>query len=150
MKLFAPATKKQANELDNENTDFEPENVPITVTSTPISPKTTATKTTSVNSRNMVTGVLNDSTNQPTKRPKQQRSHSEHSTGVLQHQDYCSGTKHKLSRHPTNSQCQKRSLLRYLFSTLSPKKSTNSLKTIFKNNTKMFPHFTEIQNNKYF
>ena len=27
--------------------------------------------------RKMVTGVLNDSTNQPTKKPKQQRAHSE-------------------------------------------------------------------------
>ena len=50
LKLFAPATKKQENELDNGNTDSEAENVPITVTSTHKSPKTTVTKTTPVTS----------------------------------------------------------------------------------------------------
>ena len=65
LKLIALVTKKQTALTIPEETDSESENVPATATSTPIKTKSTATthKTTPLNSRNMVTGVLKDSTN---------------------------------------------------------------------------------------
>ena len=65
LKLIAPTSKKQTVITASEETDSESENVPESATSTPIKTKTIATtrKITPVNSRNMVTGVLNDSTN---------------------------------------------------------------------------------------
>ena len=65
LKLIAPPVKKQTVITATEETDSESENIPENATSTPIKNKTTATnrKITPVNSRNMVTGVLNDSTN---------------------------------------------------------------------------------------
>ena len=58
--------------------DSEPENVSVARTSTTMKSNTaTSSKTTPTNSRNMVTGVLNVSKNQPPKRPKQQRIPSE-------------------------------------------------------------------------
>ena len=77
-KLIAPLNKKQAVHLNAQDSDSEPENISITRTSTPVKIHTaTNPKTTPIKSRNMVTGVLNDSTNQPTKRSKQQRASSE-------------------------------------------------------------------------
>ena len=78
LKLIASLNKKQTVRSDVQDSDSEPENISITRTSTPVKVHTaTSSKTTPVNCRNMVTGVLNDSTNQPTKRPKQQRAPSE-------------------------------------------------------------------------
>ena len=54
LKSIAPPTKKHVSQLNNENSDSEPEDVSHTVTLTPIKPKTTTTKTTSVNSRNII------------------------------------------------------------------------------------------------
>ena len=77
LKLIAPSNKKQTVRTDVQDCDSEPENVSVTRTSTRVKVDTaTSSKTKPVNSRNMVTGVLNDSTNQPTKRPKQQRTPS--------------------------------------------------------------------------
>ena len=71
LKPIAPLNKNQTVHMNVQDSDSEPENVSVTRTSTPVKIHTaTNSKTTPVNSRNMVTGVLNDSTNQPTKRPK--------------------------------------------------------------------------------
>ena len=78
LKLIAPLNKKQTVYMNAQDSDSEPENVSVARTSTPVKIHTaTNSKTTPVNSRNMVTGVLNDSTNQPTKRSKQQRASNE-------------------------------------------------------------------------
>ena len=71
LKSITPAVKKPITLQNLENSDYEPENVFPNTTSTPIETKAATSKTTPVNSRNMMTGVLNDSTNQPTKKPKQ-------------------------------------------------------------------------------
>ena len=76
LKLIALLNRKQPVCLNVQ--DSEPENVSVARTSTTMKSNTaTSSKTTPTNSRNMVTGVLNVSTNQPTKRPKQQRIPSE-------------------------------------------------------------------------
>ena len=78
IKLIAPLNKKQPVSSNVHDSDSEPESISVARTSTPVKTNTaTIPKTTPVSSRNVVTGVLNDSTNQPTKRPKQQRMHSE-------------------------------------------------------------------------
>ena len=78
LKLIAPFSKKRPIHLEDRDSDSETENISVARTSTPVKISTTTKfKTTPVNSRNMVTGVLNDSKNQPTKRPKQQRVPSE-------------------------------------------------------------------------
>ena len=74
MKLVTPSAKKSSAHLNARDSDSETENTFVARTSIPVETNTTASKTTPINSPNMVTGVLNDSTNQPTKRPKQQRS----------------------------------------------------------------------------
>ena len=77
LKLMAPTVKKQTIITAAEETDSEYENIPENATSTPIK-KTTATtrKITPVNSRNMVTGVLNDSTNLGKKKTRPHRPQS--------------------------------------------------------------------------
>ena len=52
LKLIAPAVKKPATVQNLKNSDSEPENLFPNTTSTPIKPKATTSKTTSVNSRN--------------------------------------------------------------------------------------------------
>ena len=79
IKLMAPRSKKQPIHPNNQDSDFEPENISVARTSTPVKTNMISSKITPSNSRNMVTGVLNDSTNQPTKKPKQQRAPSEQS-----------------------------------------------------------------------
>ena len=78
LKLIAPTTRKQTVITASEETDSEFENVPINATSTPIKTKTTATthKTSPVNTRNMVTGALNDSTNLGKKKTRSHRPQS--------------------------------------------------------------------------
>ena len=77
-KLIAPLNKKHRVSLNIHDSDSVSENISVARTSTPVKAHTaTSSKTTLNSSRNMVSGVLNDSTNQPTKRPKQQRIHSE-------------------------------------------------------------------------
>ena len=78
LKLIAPLNKKHPVSMNTHDSDSDSENISVARTSTPVKTHTaTSSKTTPVNSRNMVTGVLNDSTNQPTKRPKQQRMPNE-------------------------------------------------------------------------
>ena len=79
LKLMAPRSKKQPIHPNIQDSDFEPENISVARTSTPVKTNMTSSKITPSNSRNMVTGVLNDSTNQPAKRPSQQRAPSEQS-----------------------------------------------------------------------
>ena len=78
LKLIAPTSKKQTIITATEETDSESENVPENATSTPIKAKTTATtrKITPVNSLNMVTRVLNDSTNLGKKKTRPHRPQS--------------------------------------------------------------------------
>ena len=78
LKLIAPVAKKQPVSTVPEEIDSESENVPATATSTPVKTKTTTVnpKITPVNSRNMVTGVLNDSTNLGKKITRLQRPQS--------------------------------------------------------------------------
>ena len=52
LKLIAPATKKPKNLPENENSDSESENAILAVSLTSLKTKETASKTTSVNSRN--------------------------------------------------------------------------------------------------
>ena len=74
LKLIAPVSKKRPVSSDIHDSDSDQENISVARTSTPVKTQTaTSSKTTPNNSRNMVTGVLNDSTSQPTKRPKTQR-----------------------------------------------------------------------------
>ena len=75
LKLIAPLNRKQTVRTHVQDSNSEPENLSVTRTSTPVKAHTaTNSKTTPVNSRNMVTGVFNDSINQPTKRPKRMQS----------------------------------------------------------------------------
>ena len=92
----------------------------------------------------MVTGVLNDSTNQPTKRPKQQRVSSEKQKTVPQHLKYCLHLKRRHSHLPIYFQCRNHSLLRFQFSMVK------LFEDLFRNNIKMYPHLTEIQKMNYF
>ena len=81
---MAPLTKKSPDYQALENSDSESENISVARASTPVKTKATTSKKTPVNSRNMVTGVVDDSTNQPTtKKPKQQRSQSEQAKNLL-------------------------------------------------------------------
>ena len=117
LELIALVAKKRATMTDPEESDSESENVLSSITSTPVKSKATATTltTTPLNSRNMVTGVLNDSTN-----PGKKRAHIGHKvcrpTTVPQHRDYCS---HR--NHPTCPLCQRRSQHPYQCSMVSPK-----------------------------
>ena len=128
LKLIAPLSKKRPISTNVQDSDSEPEDVSVARTSTPVKTITaTSSKTTPINSRNMVTGVLKDSTNQPKDRnnnvylPNNKRT-------VLQHLKYCLHPSHKLSHHPIYSRCRKHSLLRFQSSMVSPK-SLNFLRT---------------------
>ena len=97
----------------------------------------------------MVTVVLNDSTNQPTKRPKQQRMHSE------QQKDRPSTSKVLFAPQPqiflsANLLPMPKALTASLpvFDVESEK--FELLKDPFRNNIKMYPHLTEIQKINYF
>ena len=69
LKLIAPLNKKQPVRLNDQDSDSEPEIISVARTSTPVkTTNTTNSKTTPNRSRNLVTGVLIDSTNQPTKK----------------------------------------------------------------------------------
>ena len=78
LKLIALVSKKRPISSNTQDSDSDQENISVARTSTPVKTQiATSSKTTPVSSRNMVTGVLNDSTNQPTKRSKQQRASNE-------------------------------------------------------------------------
>ena len=136
-KLIASLNKKRAVLLDKESFDLEVDDISVAQTSTPAKTVTTTnTKTTPVNSRNMVTGVLYDSTNQPAKRPKQQRLSSE------QIRDRPS-----ISTFPsTNLLPMPKALTASLFDGKS--KKVELFEDLFQNNIKMYPHLTE-KNKKF-
>ena len=78
LQLLAPVSRKRLISANVHEFYSEPEDVSVARTSTPVKTITaTSSRTTPGNSRNMVTGVLNDSTNQPTKRQKQPCVYSE-------------------------------------------------------------------------
>ena len=102
-KLTAPLSKKRAVSLENQDSDSEVENTPVARTSTPVKAVTaTNTKTTPVNSRNMVRGVLTDSTNQLKDRnackANTQRT-------VPPHRKFCSRRNRKHSHLPIHFRC---------------------------------------------
>ena len=151
IKLIAPTVKKQTIITAAEETDSESENIPENTTSTPIKNKTTATtrKITPVNSRNMVTGVLNDSTNQPTKRLKQQRAPNE------QTKDRPSTSKILFAPQPqtfpaTNLLPMPKALTASLPVFDGKSEKFELFEDLFRNNIKMYPHLTEIQKINYF
>ena len=149
-KLIAPLSKKRSVSANVQESDSEPEDVPVARTSRPVKTNTaTGSKTTPVNSRNMVTGVLNDSTNQPMKRAKQQRASSEQtkdrpSTSKIlfapQPQTFPSSNLLPMPKAPTASLP--------VFDGKSEK--FEFFEDLFRNNIKMYPHVNEIQKINYF
>ena len=122
LKLIAPLRKKQPACLNNQDSDSEPEKVSVARTSTPVRPNTaTGSKTTPTNSRNMVTGVLNDSTKNPQKGQNSNVHLANNKRTVPQHQRSCSHLNSRHSHPPFYSRCPKRSQLRFLFSMVSPR-----------------------------
>ena len=150
LKLIAPLNKKRNVLINAQDSDSETENVSVARTSTPVKThNTTNSKTTPVNCRNMVTGVLNGSTNQPTKRLKQQRASNE------QTRDRPSTSKILFAPQPqtfpaTNLLPMPKAL------TASPpvfdgkSEKFELFEDLFRNNIKMYPHLTEIQKINYF
>ena len=143
--LIAPSNKNQTVRTDVQNSDSEPENSSVMITSTPVKVHTaTSSKTTAVNSRNMVTGALNDSTNQPTKRPKQQCTPSK------QTRDRPSTSKILFAPQPqtfpdTNLLPMPKALTASLPVFDGKSENFEFSEDLFRNNIKMFPHLTEIQ-----
>ena len=150
LKLIAPLNKKQTVYMNAQDSDSEPENVSVARTSTPVKIHTaTNSKTTPVNSRNMVTGVLNDSTNQPTKRSKQQRASNE------QTKDRPSTSKILFAPQPqtfpsTNLLPMPKALTASLPVFDGKFEKFELFEDLFRNNIKMYPHLTEIQKINYF
>ena len=150
LKLIAPSNKKQTVLTNAQDSDSEPENVSVARTSTPVKIHTpTNPKTTPVNSRKMVTGVLNDSTNQPTKRSKQQRVSSE------QAKDRPSTSKILFAPQPqtfpsTNLLPMPKALTASLPLFNGKPENFELFEDLFRNNIKMYPHLTEIQKINYF
>ena len=128
MKLIEPMAKKSSAHQNVQDSDSETENNSVARTFTPVKTNTATSKTTPINIGNMVTGVLNDSTNQPTK----SRNNNAHTANELEivppHQDYCLHHSHKHSSQTTYSQCRKLSQLCYPSLTLSLKKLNFSKK----------------------
>ena len=149
-KSKAHLNKKQTASTDVQDSDSELENVSVTRTSTPVKVHTaTSFKTTPVNSRNMVTGVLNDSTNQPTKRPKQQRTPSE------QTRDRPSTSKILFAPQPqtfpsTNLLPMPKALTASLPDFDGKSERFELFEDLFRNNIEMYPHLTEVQKRNYF
>ena len=109
----------------------------------------TGSKITPVNSRNVVTGVLNDSTNQPIKRPKQQRASSE------QPKDRLSTSKILFAPQPqtflsTNLLPMPKALTASLPVFDGESEKFEHFEDLFRNNIKLYPHLTEIQKINYF
>ena len=96
MKLIVDVTKKSPAHRNIQCSDSETENISVARTSTPVKTNTATTKTTPMNSRNMVTGVLNDSTTNNVLTENNPRI-------VLQHQVYCSRLKHKPATQRTSN-----------------------------------------------
>ena len=150
LKLIAPLNKKQNVLANAQDSDSETENVSVARTSTPVKThNTTNSKTTPVNSRNMVIGVLNDSTNQPTKRLKQQHASNE------QTKDRPSTSKILFAPQPQTFPATKLLPMPKALTASLPVFDGKSEKfelfeDLFRNNIKMYPHLTEIQKINYF
>ena len=150
LKLIAPASKKRSVNLNLQDSDSDQENISVARTSTPVKTQTaTSSKTTPNNSRNMVTGVLNDSTNQPTKRPKAQRILSE------QPKDRPSTSKILFAPQPqTFPSAHLLPMPKALTASLpvfdGKSEKFELFEDLFRNNIKMYPHLTEIQKINYF
>ena len=150
LKLIAPLNEKQNVLINAQDSDSETENVSVARTSTPVKThNTTNSKTTPVNCRNMVTGVLNDSTNQPTKRLKQQRASNE------QTRDRPSTSKILFAPQPqtfpaTNLLPMPKALTASLPVFDGKSEKFELFEDLFRNIIKMYPHLTEIQKINYF
>ena len=150
LKLIAPLNKKQTVHMNVQVSDSETENVSVARTSTPVKThNATNSKTTPINSRNMVTGVLNDSTNQPTKKSKQQRASNE------QTKDRPSTSKILFAPQPqtlpaTNLLPMPKALTASLPVFDGKSEKFQLFEDLFRNNIKMYPHLTEIQKINYF
>ena len=149
MKLVALITKRSSTHQNAQDSDSETENIAVARTSTPVKTNMAASKTTPINNRNMVTGVLNDSTNQPTKRPKQQHSLSEPTKDRP--------TTSRLLFAPQTQTFQPPNMLPMpeaitaSLPVFDGKSETFDLfEDLFRNNIKMYPHLTEIPKIKYF
>ena len=148
-KLIAPLNKKRVVSLENQDSDSEVENISVAQTSTPVKTITaTNTKTTPVNSRNMVTGVVNDSTNQPTKRPKQQRPPSE------QTRDRPCTSKILFAPQPqtippTNLLPMPKALTASLPVFDGKSEKFELFEDLFRNNIRMYPQLSEVQKINY-
>ena len=151
LKLIAPVTKKHAEARASEETDSDPENIPENATSTPIKTKTTATtrKTTPIKSRNMVTGVLNDSTKLGKKKTRPHRPQSlppneRPSTSRLLFAP-------QLEIHqPPHLPSMPKALTASLPVFDGKSEKFELFEDLFRNNIKMYPHLTEIQKINYF
>ena len=144
LKLIALLSKKRPICTIDQESDSEPEKISVARTTTPVKTTTaTSSKTTPVNSRNMVTGVLNDSTNQPTKRPKQQRASSE------QTRDRPSTSKILFAPQPQTfpsaNQIPMPKALTASLPVFEKSEKFELFEDLFRNNTKRYPHLTEIQ-----
>ena len=130
LKLLAPPIKKQTFITAVGETDSEPENIPENATSTPIKNKTTATtrKITPVNSCNMVTGVLNDSTNLGKKKTRPHRPQSLPPNERPSTSRLLFAPQPEIHQPPTYLQCRKHSLHHCLYSMVS-QKNLNSSRT---------------------
>ena len=150
LKLIAPLSKKRPIHLEGRDSDSEPEDISVAKTSTPVKITTaTNSKTTPINSRNIVTGVLNDSTNQPAKRLKQQRVSSEPP------KDRPSTSKILFAPQPQTFPSSNLLPMQKALTASLPVFDGKSEKFelfdgLFRNNIKMYPHLTEIQKINYF
>ena len=149
LKLIAPTSKKQTIITSTEETDFEFEDVPENATSTPIQAKTTATtrKITPVKSRNMVTGVLNDSTNLGKKKTRPHRPQS------LPPNERPSTSRLLFAPQPEiHPPPQPPSMPKALTASLpvfdGKAEKFELFEDFFRNNIKMFPHLTEMLTEK--
>ena len=151
LKLIALTSKKQTIITATEETDSESANVPENATSTPIKAKTTATtrKITPVKSRNMVTGVLNDSTNLGKKKTRPHRPQS------LPPNERPSTSRLLFAPQPEiHPPPQPPSMPKALTASLpvfdGKSEKFELSEDLFRNNIKMYPHLTEIQKVNYF
>ena len=150
LKLIAPLSKKRPVSTSVQDSDSEPEDASVAGTSTPVKTITaTSSRTTPVNSCNMVTGVLNDSSNQPTKKPKQLGASSE------QTKDRPSTSKILFAPQPqtfpsANLLPMPKALTASLPVFDGKSEKFDFFEDRFRNNIKMYPHLTEIQKINYF
>ena len=150
LKLIAPPVKKQTIITATEETESESENNPENATSTSIKKKTTETtrKITPLNSRNMVTGVLNDSTNLGEKKTRPHRPQS------LPPNERPSTSRLLFAPQPEIHPPPQPPMPKALTASLpvfdGKSEKVELFEDLFRNNIKMYPHLTEIQKVNYF